>query len=59
MRWRIYIAMKTDTMATKVLSSDFKKLGEVAEKLANHAIKLGSLGFKTSFFTWIASFETM
>lgn len=59
MRQGNYIAMKTDNMASEVLGSDFKELGEAAKKLANHAIKLGGLGFGTSFLAWIASFAAM
>ncbi|KAK1402621.1 cold-regulated 413 plasma membrane protein 2 [Heracleum sosnowskyi] len=59
MRQRSYIAMKTDTMASEVLSSDFKELGQVAKKLANHAIKLGGFGFGTSFLAWVASFAAI
>lgn len=59
MRQGSYIAMKTDTMASEVLSSDFKELGQVAKKLANHAFKLGGLGFGTSFLAWVASFAAM
>ncbi|WOH13814.1 hypothetical protein DCAR_0933325 [Daucus carota subsp. sativus] len=59
MKQRGFIAMKTDTMASEVLSSDFKELGEVAKKLANHAVTLGGLGFGTSFLAWVASFAAI
>ncbi|KAL3538924.1 hypothetical protein ACH5RR_002290 [Cinchona calisaya] len=49
-----YLAMKTDPAASELIASDFKELGSAAKKLANHAIKLGGLGFGTSFLKWLA-----
>lgn len=49
------LKMKTDDMASSVLSSDFKELGEAAKRLADHAIKLGGTGgFFTTVFAWVA-----
>ncbi|XVF00632.1 hypothetical protein REPUB_Repub04eG0017600 [Reevesia pubescens] len=55
---RSYLAMRTERVATAttdLVSSDFKDLTLAAKKLANHAIKLGSLGLGTSILEWIAS----
>lgn len=49
-----YLAMKTDPASSELIASDFKDLGNAAKKLANHAIKLGGLGFGTSFLKWLA-----
>nr|DAD40591.1 TPA_asm: hypothetical protein HUJ06_014914 [Nelumbo nucifera] len=54
-----YLAMKTDPMTTELISSDMKELGIAAKKLANDAIKLGGLGFGTSFLGWVASFAAI
>lgn len=53
------IRMKTDEGAGELLSSDVKDLVYAAKKLATHAIKLGSLGFGTSFLEWLAAFAAM
>ncbi|CAI9765538.1 unnamed protein product [Fraxinus pennsylvanica] len=51
-----YLAMKTDSVAAnELISSDFKEIGNAVKKLANHAVKLGSLGIGTSILKWIAS----
>jgi|UniRef100_A0A2N9HZQ3 hypothetical protein len=55
----ILIRMKTDEGAGELLSSDVKDLVYAAKKLATHAIKLGSLGFGTSFLEWLAAFAAM
>jgi len=47
--------MKTDGATSELIASDFKDIGTAAKKLAAHAIKLGSLGFGTTFLQWIAS----
>lgn len=54
-----YLAMRTDTDTTDLISSDLRDLGNAAKKLATHAIKLGSLGFGTTFLEWLASFAAM
>ncbi|XVF45826.1 hypothetical protein PTKIN_Ptkin02bG0238000 [Pterospermum kingtungense] len=54
-----YLAMRTRQEAADLISSDIKELVFAAKKLANHTIKLGSLGFGTSFFEWIASFAAI
>jgi len=59
MGYKSYISMKTDSMASTVLSSDFKELGEAAQRLADHAIKLGGSGLFTSFFSWVAAFAAI
>lgn len=57
---RSYLAMKTDSVAAnELISSDLKEIGNAVKKLANHAVKLGSLGFGTIFLEWIASFAAM
>ncbi|KAK9267865.1 hypothetical protein L1049_010302 [Liquidambar formosana] len=37
----------------------FQELHTVAIKLANHAIKLTSLGFGTTFLEWVASYTAI
>ena len=54
-----YLAMRTDTDTTDLISSDLRDLGNAAKKLATHAIKLGGLGFGTTFLEWLASFAAM
>nr|AXA98689.1 cold-regulated 413 inner membrane protein 2 [Vitis vinifera] len=54
-----YLAMRTDTYTTDLISSDLRDLGNAAKKLATHAIKLGSLGFGTTFLEWLASFAAI
>ncbi|KAG5238893.1 cold-regulated plasma membrane protein [Salix suchowensis] len=52
-----YLAMRRDReMESSLLASDFQDLTIAAKKLANHAIKLGGLGFGTAFLEWIAAF---
>ncbi|XP_021300329.1 cold-regulated 413 plasma membrane protein 1 [Herrania umbratica] len=53
------LAMRAEQEASDLISSDFKELVFAAKKLANHAIKLGSLGFGTSILEWIASFAAI
>ncbi|XVE48627.1 hypothetical protein DITRI_Ditri01bG0016800 [Diplodiscus trichospermus] len=54
-----YLATRTTQEASDLISSDVKELVFAAKKLANHVIMLGSLGFGTSFFEWIASFAAI
>ncbi|XP_022861037.1 cold-regulated 413 plasma membrane protein 2-like [Olea europaea var. sylvestris] len=55
-----YLAMKTDSVAAnELISSDFKEIGNAVKKLANHTVKLGSLGFGTTILKWIASFSAI
>lgn len=57
-----YLKMKTDSdfaAASELISSDFKDIGNAMKKLANHAVKLGGLGFGTSFLKWVACFAAM
>ncbi|KAG2705549.1 hypothetical protein I3843_05G052100 [Carya illinoinensis] len=55
-----FIRMKTDRVdASELISSDLKQLGYTAKKLATDAIKLGSLGFGTTFLEWVASFSAI
>ncbi|KAJ4836050.1 hypothetical protein Tsubulata_008949 [Turnera subulata] len=42
-------------LASDLFASDFKDLTNAAKKLANHAVKLGGLGFGTSFLEWLAA----
>ncbi|KAF9675966.1 hypothetical protein SADUNF_Sadunf09G0089000 [Salix dunnii] len=46
-------------MESSLLASDFQDLTIAAKKLANHAIKLGGLGFGTTFLEWIAAFAAI
>ncbi|KAI4298395.1 hypothetical protein L6164_031961 [Bauhinia variegata] len=51
-----YLAMRTDYEdASSLIGSDLKELRLAAKKLAKHAVQLGSLGFGTAFFEWLAS----
>ncbi|KAL8143535.1 hypothetical protein V2J09_016567 [Rumex salicifolius] len=54
-----YLKMATEdadhTAATELVSSDFNEFKNAAKKLASDAIKLGSLGFGTTFLQWVAS----
>ncbi|KAG5238899.1 hypothetical protein OIU76_015350 [Salix suchowensis] len=55
-----YLAMRRDReMESSLLASDFQDLTIAAKKLANHAIKLGGLGFGTAFLEWIAAFAAI
>lgn len=55
-----YLAMRTDQeMASGLITSDFQDFANAAKKLANHAVKLGGLGFGTTFLEWIAAFAAM
>lgn len=57
-----YSAMRTSEVTSDLISSDMKELVVAAKKLADHsvvAIKLGGLGFGTSFLEWVASFAAM
>ncbi|KAK3420845.1 hypothetical protein EUGRSUZ_G00491 [Eucalyptus grandis] len=56
---RGYLRMRTDREASDQIGSDLKELGAAARKLAGHAIKLGSLGFGTTFLEWVASFAAI
>ncbi|XP_073127076.1 cold-regulated 413 plasma membrane protein 2-like [Henckelia pumila] len=57
---RGYLAMKTDySAANELLASDLREIGNSVKKLANHAIRLGGLGFGTSFLKWVASFAAI
>ncbi|KAK0581944.1 hypothetical protein LWI29_019828 [Acer saccharum] len=47
--------MRSDYEKSYSISSDMEELVLAAKKLASHAIKLGSLGFGTSFLEWVAS----
>ncbi|KAJ6671312.1 COLD-REGULATED 413 PLASMA MEMBRANE PROTEIN 2 [Salix viminalis] len=55
-----YLAMRRDhEMESSLFASDFQDLTIAAKKLANHAIKLGGLGFGTTFLEWIAAFAAI
>lgn len=57
-----YLKMKTDSdfaASSELISSDFKDIGNAMKKLANHAVKLGGLGFGTSFLKWVACFAAI
>ncbi|KAK1553965.1 hypothetical protein Q3G72_033039 [Acer saccharum] len=51
--------MRSDNEKGSLISSDMEELVLAAKKLANHAIKLGGLGFGTSFLEWVASFAAI
>ena len=51
-----YIRMKTDQ---DLFSSDVKDLANSVKKLATHVIKLGSLGFGSTFLEWLAACAAM
>lgn len=57
-----YLKMKTEDQTqtrsqnpSAQISSDLKDIANAAKKLASDAIKLGGLGFGTSFLQWVAS----
>ena len=54
-----YSVMRDRQDTSDLIASDFKELSFAAKKLANHAIRLGGLGFGTTFLEWIASFAAM
>ncbi|XXG49299.1 hypothetical protein AAC387_Pa02g3520 [Persea americana] len=55
-----FLAMKTDEANTQqLIESDLKEMGIAAKKLANDAMRLGSLGFGTAFLKWVASFAAI
>nr|AAT01418.1 putative stress-responsive protein [Tamarix androssowii] len=56
-----YLRMKTDDTkhSGEIFDSDWKEFVNSAKKLASDAIKLGSLGFGTSFLQWVASFAAI
>ncbi|KAK4788762.1 hypothetical protein SAY86_020081 [Trapa natans] len=52
--------MRTDQQGSSdLINSDLQELSTAAKKLVNHAIRLGSLGFGTTFLEWVASFAAM
>ncbi|XP_054786406.1 cold-regulated 413 plasma membrane protein 1 [Prosopis cineraria] len=55
------LAMSTDSQdeALQLINSDFQDLSRAARNLAHHAIKLGGLGFGTSFLQWVASISAI
>ncbi|XP_077215451.1 cold-regulated 413 plasma membrane protein 2-like [Tasmannia lanceolata] len=54
-----YLAMKTDPTSYDTINSDLKEIGIAARKLAKDTIRLGGLGFGTSFLQWVASFAAI
>jgi len=57
-----YLKMRTDSdagAASELIGSDLKDVGAAMKKLANHAVKLGGLGFGTSFLKWVACFAAI
>ncbi|XP_042506765.1 cold-regulated 413 plasma membrane protein 2-like [Macadamia integrifolia] len=54
-----YLLMRTDPATSELIHSDLKDLGNAAKNLATHAVKLGGLGFGTSFLEWLASFAAI
>ena len=45
--------------AVQLINSDLRELSLAAQRLADHAIKLGGLGFGASFFGLIAAIAAM
>lgn len=56
---RDYLAMKTDPATADLIDSDINELKIAAQRLINHATKLGGLGFGTAFLQWVASFSAI
>ncbi|CAO2815118.1 unnamed protein product [Amaranthus hypochondriacus] len=55
-----YLRMKTeDEISTDQISTDLNEIANAAKKLASDAIKLGGLGFGTTFLQWVASFSAI
>ncbi|KAL5987167.1 hypothetical protein ACLOJK_041164 [Asimina triloba] len=55
-----YLKMKTESSSSRqAIESDLREIGIAAKKLANDAIRLGGLGFGTTFLKWVASFSAM
>ncbi|KAL2927535.1 hypothetical protein RDABS01_019874 [Bienertia sinuspersici] len=55
-----FLRMKTeDEFPSNQISSDFKEISNAAKKLASDVIKLGGLGFGTTFLQWLASFSAI
>ncbi|XP_021896732.1 cold-regulated 413 plasma membrane protein 1 [Carica papaya] len=54
-----YLAMREQQEASDLIAADLQALVVSAKKLANHAIRLGGLGFGTSFLEWLASFAAI
>ncbi|KAL9271491.1 Cold-regulated 413 plasma membrane protein 2-like protein [Drosera capensis] len=50
--------MSTDAVDATI-SSDLKEVSNAAKKLAADAVKLGGLGFSTTFLQWFAAFAAM
>lgn len=51
--------MKTDPATADLIDSDINELKIAAQRLINHATKLGGLGFGTAFLQWVASFSAI
>ncbi|KAK2996547.1 hypothetical protein RJ639_025719 [Escallonia herrerae] len=55
-----YVGRKSESaVLSELLGSDLKEVAHAAKRFASHAIKLGSLGFGTSFLEWIACFAAI
>ncbi|KAH7517900.1 hypothetical protein FEM48_Zijuj09G0113100 [Ziziphus jujuba var. spinosa] len=56
-----YLRMRTERVPSSsyLISSDLKDLAAAAKNLANHSIKLASLGFGTTFLEWLACFAAI
>lgn len=55
-----YLAMKTDEVSgEELINADLRDLKDAAKNLFQHAVKLGGVGFGTSFLKWVASFAAM
>ena len=55
-----YLKMKTeDEISSDQIFSDMNEIANAAKKLVSDSIKLGGLGFGTTFLQWVASFAAM
>uniref|UniRef100_A0A6P4B2B7 cold-regulated 413 plasma membrane protein 2-like n=1 Tax=Ziziphus jujuba TaxID=326968 RepID=A0A6P4B2B7_ZIZJJ len=56
-----YLRMRTERVpsSSDLVNSDLKDLAAAAKNLANHSIKLASLGFGTTFLEWLACFAAI
>ncbi|XP_057527531.1 cold-regulated 413 plasma membrane protein 2-like [Amaranthus tricolor] len=55
-----YLKMKTeDEISSDQIFSDMNEIANAAKKLVSDSIKLGGLGFGTTFLQWVASFAAI
>ncbi|KAJ9562272.1 hypothetical protein OSB04_007432 [Centaurea solstitialis] len=51
--------LKTDDVTAELIDADISELKLAVERLFDHAVKTGGLGFGTSFLAWVASFAAI